>query len=389
MRELPLNAIRQSGMTLIELMVAVTIGAILMTGLVAVFNNSGEARRELEKSGQLIENGRYAVNLLYEDLRHAGFYGHYYKLGDPPGALPDPCEITNTTDLKNALAMPIQGYRATLLANRPDVTGTTCDDKGLLTTANTKAGSDILVIRRADTALLAGTMTDPDDGTLIVATGTPINKEVYVQANNRDAFIQIGNPSAGVIDPTNTGAKAADNTAQSLKKYPNKSVDTWADIRKYRVHVYFVAPCSFGTGANGVCQTGDDEVPTLKRLELNSSGTATQMEIVPLVEGVEYMKVEYGVDSSPTTVNGSTGLAGDGVPDGYEPEPDLAEWPLVVSARVHILARNLAITAGHKDEKSYVLADVTPGPFDDAFKRHVFNTEARPMNLAGRREIPK
>lgn len=380
---------RQSGLSLLELMVAISIGAILMTGLVATFNSSSESRRELEKSGNLIENGRYAISLIYDDLRHAGFYGHFYDLGDPPGALPDPCETGSTANLKDALPMPIQGYiAADLTAERPDISATTCDDKGLFSNANLSLGSDILIIRRADTGLFAG--TSPDGATTVV-TGTPTTKEVYIQANMRDALIQIGNAAAGTVDPTNASSKTAGNGAQTLEKYPSKTTaDTWADTRKYRVHVYFVAPCSEGSGTNGVCQAGDDSIPTLKRLELTTNGTATIMQIVPLVEGVQLMKVEFGLDASPTTVNGTTGYIGDGAPDSY-PTPtalDLEDWPNVVSARVHLLVRSTDATTGFSDSKQYVLVGTDVGPFNDAFKRHVYTTEARPLNLAGRREIP-
>ncbi len=54
---------------------------------------------------------------------------------------------------------------------------------------------------------------------------------------------------------------------------------------------------------------GGSPIPTLKRLELTTSG----FSIVPIAEGVEYMKIEYGVDNSPSTTNASTGLIGDGV----------------------------------------------------------------------------
>lgn len=366
-----------AGMSLVELMVSITIGVMLMTGLVAVFNSSGEARRELEKSGQLIENGRYAVSLLFEDLHHAGFYGHFYRLGDALAALPDPCEVAgtgNTDDLEAATAMPIQGYAAADIDSLPDIDSTTTCETALLTDANLKLGSDIVIIRRADTA---------------VFTGAAEAKDIYLQANSRAMNLLVGNASATVP------AKAANNATQTMEKYPDKGsqcssdTDKCADTRKYRVHVYFVAPCSFGTGANNVCQDGDDEVPTLKRLELGSDGTSTLMEIMPLVEGVEYMKVEYGIDTTPTDVNGATGLAGDGVPDEYKDEPAVGEWPLVVSVRIYILARNVTGTVEYSDAKTYQLGAMSAGPFEDTFKRRLFHTEVRPMNLAGRREIPK
>src|SRR3972149_6360508 len=109
------------GMSLIELLVAIAIGSILMVGLLTVFSNSSRSHRELEKSSQLIENGRYAIDLLYEDLRHSGYYGHFFDLGTPPSTLPNPCETGSAADLLAATAMPIQGYKAASLTARPDI----------------------------------------------------------------------------------------------------------------------------------------------------------------------------------------------------------------------------------------------------------------------------
>ncbi|MEE8321598.1 MAG: prepilin-type N-terminal cleavage/methylation domain-containing protein, partial [Gammaproteobacteria bacterium] len=213
---------KQSGLSLIELMVAISIGAVLMAGLVATFQNSSNSRRELEKSGLLIENGRYAIDILYEDLRHAGYYGHYYALDEAPATLPDPCETDDEDKLKDALPLPIQGYRATNLSTDPDITDTNTCEGALLTAANLKAGSDILIVRRAETG---------------VFTGTPTANEIYMQSNSRDANIMFGNDNADV--PADT----ADNDATtSLERSPSKTPSGTADTRKYHVHVYFVAP---------------------------------------------------------------------------------------------------------------------------------------------------
>lgn len=362
---------RQAGLSLLELMISITIGAILMTGLVATFNQSGESRRELEKTGTLIENGRYAVSLIYEDLRHAGFYGFYYDLGDAPAAVPDPCEVADLAILKGDIALPIQGFAAATLLTRPDISATTCDDKGLFTIANLKAGSDILVIRRGDTG---------------VFTGNPVAGVIYMQANARDLNLLVGASGASV--PTDS----ADGVTANLLKYPGKAaVTTEAETRRYRVHVYFVAPCSFGSAANGVCQGGDDDVPTLKRLELSASGGATVMEIVPLVEGVEFIKVRYGIDNSPTTTHPVTGSIGDGIPDaGYvATTAAFADWANVVTTQVHLLVRATQETQEHTDVKSYSIAGVTAGPFNDHYRRRVYSSEALSMNMAGRREVPK
>ena len=364
---------KQAGLSLIELMISITIGVILMTGMVATFNQSGESRRELEKTGTLIENGRYAINLIYEDLRHAGFYGYYYDLGDAPAIVPDPCETADLAKLKGDIAMPIQGFAAATLLTRPVISGTTCDDKGLFTNANLKAGSDILVIRRGDTA---------------VVTGNPVDDVIYMQANSRDLNLLVGASSADV--PTDS----ADGVTPNLLKYPAGKLPpdtTVAETRRYRVHVYFVAPCSYGSAADGVCQNGDDDVPTLKRLELSAAGGATAMEIVPLVEGVEFMKVRYGIDNSPTTANPVTGMIGDGIPDSAHvaSAATLADWANVVTTQVHLLVRATQETQEHTDIKSYSIAGATAGPFTDHYRRRAYSSEALSMNMAGRREVPK
>lgn len=355
---------KQSGMSLIELMVAIAIGGILLAGLASVFFNSSRAQRELEKTGALIENGRYAISLLYEDLRHAGYYGEYFSIGSAPAALPDPCVTNNITTLTAAMAQPVQGYDAPDTVTRPDISATSCG--GLLTDDNLSPGSDILVIRRASTGALSGVMTAGN---------------IYLQANSLNMNMYLG---AGAAPPS------CDNSVTGTCKFPNTPGNTTnADTRQYHVLVYFVAPCSIGSGANGICASSDPRQPTLKQLSLSASGGSAAMVITPLVEGIEYFQVEYGIDDTPTAVDLVTGQPGDGVPDRYESELDtIDDWGNVVSVRVHLLARSPKATDDYTDTKTYTLAGTAYGPFNDNFKRHVYSTEVRPVNMAGRREIP-
>jgi type IV pilus assembly protein PilW len=171
-----------------------------------------------------------------------------------------------------------------------------------------------------------------------------------------------------------------------------------APIRKYVVHVYFVAPCSVGSGSAtvngvaipGICQAGDDGIPTLKRLELTAKSGATTMDLVPLVEGIEYMKVEFGIDNLPVAISPVTGLVGDSVVDSYTAAP--ADFSQVIAAKVYLLARNTLPTSGHVDDKSYVLGSVTVAPANYAgnerFRRHAYTASVKLTNVTGRREIP-
>jgi prepilin-type N-terminal cleavage/methylation domain-containing protein len=71
------------GFTLVELMVALTIGLLMSFGLIRVFASSSESYQSLSQASQQIENGRYAMQAIGEDLKHAGYYGEY---AFPPAA---------------------------------------------------------------------------------------------------------------------------------------------------------------------------------------------------------------------------------------------------------------------------------------------------------------
>ena len=132
--------LRQTGLSLVELMVSMTLGLIVLSGVLIVFVNTSTARNEVERTTRQIENGRYASELLTEDLRLAGFYGRF----DPstltaPGALPaNPCSLA-AADWKAWLPVHIQGYDAASFAS------------GDCALTNYKTGTDVLVIRRTRT----------------------------------------------------------------------------------------------------------------------------------------------------------------------------------------------------------------------------------------------
>ncbi len=339
---------QQRGVSLIELMVALTIGLILMAGLITLITNTNQSYSELTKASRQLENGRYAVQLLKESIQHAGFYGEYSEADTLtlPGALPSPC-LTTPASIDDGLPLHIQGYNAPASA-----ASVSCLDD-----ANHVAGTDILVIRRATTSSTAvGTL---DQGT------------VYIQTRGSSFVLDVADD--GTNNPT---------TFNLLKR----DGFTVADIRDYRVEIYYVSPCNVHTGST--CSASSDDgrpIPTLKRLVLSSVGTTTSMVTEPLVEGIENFQIEYGIDRS-----------GDGIPnesatganDEYVVAPaTTTDWSNVVSARIYLLARNTELSAGYSDNKTYNLglagSVATPG---DAYKRHLFSTAVRLVNPAGRRE---
>lgn len=65
----------QHGMTLIEILIALLIGAFLLGGVLQIFVSSKQTNRMQENLSRLQENGRFAMNFLTKDVRMAGYWG--------------------------------------------------------------------------------------------------------------------------------------------------------------------------------------------------------------------------------------------------------------------------------------------------------------------------
>lgn len=330
------------GFSLVELLVAMAIGLALLTVLATVFANSSRSQKELTMASQQVENGRYAIELLSEDLHHAGYYGFYATAGTAPGTLPDPCSVA-VADIRSALALPIQGY------NSPASPPVSC-----IASANFVPNTDVLVVRHAST--------------VETAAGSLSTSKVYIQSmpgvnNTSNPIVATGGGTFNLQVRNGSGAYVA------------------APIREMKTHIYFVAPCSVPTGSGDTCTSTDDggsPIPTLKRLELTSTASGTAFVTYPLVEGVQNLQIEYGVDSD-----------ADGAPNSsYLTVPaTVADWQNVMAVRVYVLARNTQLSPGYTDTKTYNLgATVISG--SGGYRRHVYDTTVRLKNPSERRESP-
>lgn len=332
----------QAGVSLVELMISLTLGLILLAALLTVFSNSSSARAELERTSRQIENGRYAVQLVADDLRVAGFYGELNVGALPvPAALPDPCSADPAV-WNTAVPLHLQAYDAG--AGAP----------GCMP-IDAKAGSDVFVVRRVKTCV-AGV-----GGCEAVAPGKP-----YIQASLCDS-----DASQHVLD------------FNGAVPFPLKRKDcaTPAALRQYMVNVYYISNNN-GSGQN---------VPTLTRLELNGGAFVP----VPLVEGIEEINVEYGIDTD-----------GDGQPDAYSADPTNYtypgctnctagnNWANVVTAQLYVLARSVDASPGHLDTRTYRIGlnaggvPIVIGPKNDRYRRNVYSAMIRIANPAGRRDKP-
>ena len=65
----------QRGVTLIEVMVSITVGLVLLSGVISIFISNKAGYRLQESSNVLDENARFALTQLQYDLRMADHWG--------------------------------------------------------------------------------------------------------------------------------------------------------------------------------------------------------------------------------------------------------------------------------------------------------------------------
>src|SRR5688572_9551627 len=104
----PSMRLRQRGLSLIELMIAITLGLVLMAGVTQMFLSSQTVFHTQQAMSRIQENGRLGMAFMAKDIREAGYMG----------CLSDPTAIKN--DLKTAndfayrMKVGIEGYTAPL-----------------------------------------------------------------------------------------------------------------------------------------------------------------------------------------------------------------------------------------------------------------------------------
>lgn len=91
MRHVNVNAQkRQSGLSLIELMIALVLGLVVVSAVFNTFLGSSRSARFSQGLGQLQENGRYGITTLQRGIRMAGY--------SPEGDLAEPFDIAASDD---------------------------------------------------------------------------------------------------------------------------------------------------------------------------------------------------------------------------------------------------------------------------------------------------
>lgn len=344
------------GMSLIELMIAVTIGLIILAAVSAIFVNSRRSFNTQDRMARLQENARFAINYLTRDLRMAGHTGCLKDMGSTKSML-------NNTAFMYTPNIAIEGINNAAANWSPSGTAYTATGiTGVL------AGTDAIAIRVADPSVVASvnaTMLSASAPiTLTSATGfsATAQNEIVLISDCATADVFKITSVAGTVIQHATGGTPGNNTTSLSKKY-----DSAARVMQFKTRIYYI-----GTRAA-------DGMPVLymqDNMSVNTPKAAAE-----LVEGVEDMQILYGVDTDPST-------SPDTAPNVYLPAgvaglTTPAQWGNVKTIRIGLLMRS----PDNKDADPSISSTYNVNgstftvPAGDRYQRRVFVTTIQVRNM--------
>lgn len=323
---------RQSGLTLVELLVAMIISLLLLAGVLQIFISNKTTFRVQEGVSRLQENGRFALEFLGKDVRMADYKG---CAADAP--------TTNTLNCANGTSRPADGICTddTLfnlsqgIVGFNNVSGTEAAFASITDTP--VAGTDVLVIRRNSENGLR--ITKNNNGAQIFIEYTELVADACVMSDGStedkisgicpEDILIISDCSksrifqATGIERTGSSPNYEVNIRHSNASIiPGNEISSWggssapdderfgtdAEIAKVETYIYYIS-----LGSNN------------QRALFRKVGTASGQE---LIEGIYDMQIQYGEDTNSDAVSAAT---------QYVTANAVTDWSNVVSVKVNLL----------------------------------------------------
>jgi len=322
--------LKNSGFTLLEIFIALSIGLVLFAGVMSVFVGLRVTSSETSSYGEMQENGRFAINILTKDLLRQGFWGTLSTEMDNAVLVAPPPIAKNDCigeGLNNGSFPQVTGHFRTIWGKR----AASATELSCITDA--KVDSDIIQIKRVISNSL-GSVPQPVTVpvTPALTMGDLKDNRYYLISSVNSAQIFAGN-------------------AASLPNILNSQV--W----EYQHHVYYVREESQGTNV----------VPVLMKGRLTVDAT-NSMDFVPLIDGIENIRFWYGIDTDndadsndyTNNVTKTTG-AGDGVVDLFIPARSMTQafWDnngsRILAVRVYVLVRDILPDNKYTNNNTYQL----------------------------------
>lgn len=334
---------RMSGFSLIEMMISVTIGLFIVSGLIGLLISTSGSTKTNDRTAELQGNGRYALDHLKGVLREAGYRGYTPQAPESVGWI-NPAVTQECLPTGGAGGFFVKNIRQAVWGK---------DDANPFTANCIPSASylrgDVLVTRSA-----ASTPT---------LAASAVANTIYLRSNYVGANLYQSTLPADVNGTNNF----------ELKEY-----------------VYYISPFTNSIATTGLA-TESPQVPALYRASLepstaichlyNSSWAAPCMRPELVVTGIEHFQVQFGMSNSDGTTQffdaGSVNASGDNDVVATASTP----WDKISSVRIWLLARNSKAEIGFTDTGTYTMGNIVYGPMSDNFRRQVFTSVVQLRNF--------
>lgn len=330
------NLHHQRGLTLIELMIALALGLVLVAAMGYLYVGQRQSWRTLEAVARLQENGRFALEILGQDLRMAG-YGGCLPLAElrPTllAKLDDASKNARFEDLlkpflnpkdegdpENEQGWAVRGFAGWGVDRNLDGSIDAADPPD-----NYLTGTDTLLVVGGTNPILS-----PSSDMATASADIPLdgNKRKFSQGEltliadcQRGDVFRVSNTDSGYGTPdspikhtTNLPHTDARNTSNTLSKSYNRQ----ALVMPLGINVYYLR------------RRDSDALPSLYRLSWASNSVGPDNagwgESEELIEGVERIRITYGIDTN-----------NDGAVNEYRTAAGVADWSRVRAVRVSLL----------------------------------------------------
>ena len=335
-------AARQSGLSMIELLVALAIGSFLIIGAVTLQSQSRRNFDVNEQQARLQENARYVIAVMEPELQLAGVYGYSQDpnsvMWENSGDLTPPNKLRMTEAAAPGLPAGAKScgdnFAVDVLATVTATNGAfdlECDAQG----GGEADDTDLLVLRHS-----APGRVDADASKLQI-----YSERVAAQTNTR---LFISNDAPDVVE------------------------DEQREVRDMVVQAYYISKDSDGRPG----------MPALRMKMLSSVGGTPDFIDQEILRGVEDLQVQFGVDPGDIREGevepydaGGDGMADlvNGFAKQYVNAGDaILDSAQVVSVRIWVRVRGDQPENGFVDNRRYQYADTDFTP-NDGFRRVVMS----------------
>lgn len=350
----------QHGFSLVEMMVAITIGLLLLAGLGTVYLGSTQTFRQQEALARMQEGARYAFEVMTLEIRQAGYRGcvdetrTFSSLNVPvPPAEPNWFDNLATTPLmgyESGVGLP--GVVAGELANTDSVAILRGDDSGNYRIAvgghSPPSSANISLISNAGLIL----------GEILTAVAADCSFAGTFQVTALPPGGERVNHDAGAGTPGNS-TKCLGDPAGALCTGPEAGFPRVPDnskIMRNRGTIFYLA-------------NGASNEPSLFREILTTDAGNAVSRAEELIEGVENMQILYGEDTSPIVAGVVRTV------DRYVAADAAPVWNNVLAVRVSLLMRSVENNVVNQpQEVMFNGATVNSGVGADRRLRKVFTT---------------